>query len=236
MYIFFYPHNFKTWGGKKYKYKNPLDKKEQKDYNKHGGKMYKLKLFLWIMVILCILFPVISNGYTIYDINVPEEVQKYLYDKCLEYDIEYELALAVIKLETEWTFDPKFKTNNTNSKEEIISVDEGLFQINSKLTDWYAELAGIKDKYNVLNPYDNILMGLAGLDFWRRYAIEKENLIDKDEIIVYMLECYTHGYNGYKEHKKFQTEYSKVVLQHYKDFKEVVTYVKEGGTVSGFAR
>jgi len=188
------------------------------------------------MVILCILFPVISNGYTIYDINVPEEVQKYLYDKCLEYDIEYELALAVIKLETEWTFDPKFKTNNTNSQGINTSIDEGLFQINSNLTDWYAELAGIEDNYNVFDPYDNILMGLSGLDFWRRYAIEKESLIDKDEITVYMLECYTHGYYGYKEHEKFQTAYSKVVLQHYKDFKEVVTYVKEGGTVSGFAR
>lgn len=198
--------------------------------------MYKLKLFLWIMVILCILFPVISNAYTIYDINVPEEVQKYLHDKCLIYDVEYELALAVIKLETEWTFDPEFKTKNTNSKGKILSIDEGLFQINSKLTDWYAELAGIEDDYDVFDPYDNILMGLAGLDFWRRYAIEKENLTDKDEITVYMLECYTHGYNGYKEHDKFQTAYSKVALQHYNDFKEAKLDVEEGRCVSGNAR
>lgn len=198
--------------------------------------MHKFKLFLWTMVILWILTPITVNGCTIYDIDMPEEVQKYLHDKCLEYDIEYELALAVIKLETEWTFDPEFKTKNTNSKGKILSIDEGLFQINSKLTDWYAELAGIEDDYDVFDPYDNILMGLAGLDFWRRYAIEKENLTDKDEITVYMLECYTHGYYGYKEHDKFQTAYSKVVLQHYKDFKEVTTYVKEGGAVSGFAR
>jgi hypothetical protein len=198
--------------------------------------MNKIKLFLWTMVILFILNTLQVSGYNYYKIELPEIIQKYLYDECQYYEIEYELALAVIKLETELTFDMNFVSNNIKN-EIITSVDSGLFQINSNYENWYAELAGIKDNYDVIDPYCNIVMGLSGLIYWRDYVTEKEKLIDQDKIIIYMLECYTHGYCGHqkyiKKYGEYQSAYSKVILDYYKEFKDGDYNVTERRTISG---
>ena len=59
-----------------------------------------------------------------YDIPLEKDIQKYLYDKCQEYDVSYELALAVIKVES--NFNPNLTNKNDNG-----SMDYGLMQINS---------------------------------------------------------------------------------------------------------
>ena len=197
--------------------------------------MRKIKLFILIMVILCIKFTIITKGESYYDINLPKSIQEFLYNKSQHYNIEYELALSIIALETEETFDMNFKSNNINNIAKIISVDRGLFQINSNYEKWYAELAKINnDDYDAYEPCCNIVMGLAGLQYWREQVIKELKLNNEEEILIATLECYNKGLEGYKRYIKDnntkQSAYSKVVLKYYNKIKEGV-YVKKRGKI-----
>lgn len=85
-----------------------------------------------------------------YDIPLDKDIQIYLYNKCQEYNVSYELALAVIKIES--NFNPDLVHKNSNE-----SRDYGLFQINSINHKWLSEKLSITD---FLNPYQNIDAGV----------------------------------------------------------------------------
>jgi len=85
-----------------------------------------------------------------YDIPLDKDIQKYLYDKCKEYNVPYDLALGVIKVES--NFNPSLIHKNSNG-----SRDYGLFQINTINHQWLSEELGITD---FLNPYQNIDAGV----------------------------------------------------------------------------
>jgi len=85
-----------------------------------------------------------------YDILLDKDIQKYLYDKCKEYNVPYDLALGVIKVES--NFNPSLIHKNSNG-----SRDYGLFQINTINHKWLSEELGITD---FLNPYQNIDAGV----------------------------------------------------------------------------
>ena len=85
-----------------------------------------------------------------YNIPLDKDIQKYLYDKCKEYNVPYDLALGVIKVES--NFNPSLIHKNSNG-----SRDYGLFQINTINHKWLSEELGITD---FLNPYQNIDAGV----------------------------------------------------------------------------
>ena len=85
-----------------------------------------------------------------YNIPLDKDIQKYLYDKCKEYNVPYDLALGVIKVES--NFNPSLIHKNSNG-----SRDYGLFQINTINHKWLSEELGITD---FLNPYQNINAGV----------------------------------------------------------------------------
>lgn len=85
-----------------------------------------------------------------YDISLDKDIQQYLYDKCKEYNVPYDLALGVIKVES--NFNPSLIHKNSNG-----SRDYGLFQINTINHKWLSEELGITD---FLNPYQNIDAGV----------------------------------------------------------------------------
>ena len=85
-----------------------------------------------------------------YDIPLDKDIQKYLFDKCKEYNVPYDLALGVIKVES--NFNPSLIHKNSNG-----SRDYGLFQINTINHKWLSEELGITD---FLNPYQNIDAGV----------------------------------------------------------------------------
>jgi len=85
-----------------------------------------------------------------YNIPLDKDIQKYLYDKCKEYNVPYDLALGVIKVES--NFNPSLIHKNSNG-----SRDYGLFQINTINHKWLSEELGITD---FLNQYQNIDAGV----------------------------------------------------------------------------
>ena len=85
-----------------------------------------------------------------YDIPLDKDIQKYLYDKCKEYNVPYDLALGVIKVES--NFNPSIIHKNSNG-----SRDYGLFQINTINHKWLSKELGISD---FIDPYQNIDAGV----------------------------------------------------------------------------
>lgn len=101
-----------------------------------------------------------------YNIPLDKDIQKYLYSKCKEYNISYELALSVIKVES--NFDINSVHKNSNKTQDV-----GLFQINQINHKWLSEKLGITD---FLDPYQNIDAGVYMLsDLMKKY--ENEHLV-----------------------------------------------------------
>lgn len=96
----------------------------------------------------------IVQDFIVYDIPLDKKLQRYTYDMCEEYGIEYEMMLAVMDVETGGTYNPKLlsKTN-----------DIGLCQINKCNWEWLAEagLADLKDPRQNINAGCIILGGLV---------------------------------------------------------------------------
>jgi hypothetical protein len=85
-----------------------------------------------------------------YDIPLDKDIQQYLYDKCKEYEVPYELALSIIKVES--NFNPDTVNKNSDG-----SKDKGLMQINSIHREEF-----LKQGYtSMLDPYENIAYGVS---------------------------------------------------------------------------
>jgi soluble lytic murein transglycosylase-like protein len=97
-----------------------------------------------------------------YDIPLDTDIQQYLYNKCEEYEIPYELVVSVIKIES--NFDTNIVNKNSNN-----SKDKSLMQINSIHREEF-----LKQGYSdMLNPYQNIAFGVKLLaNLYHKYNDE----------------------------------------------------------------
>lgn len=146
-----------------------------------------------------------QDNLIIYDIPLNDKIQNYIYKICEKYEIEYELVLAVINHES--NFNTDLISYNKDKNGNILSYDQGLFQINNIYEDWYAELAGLED-FNTLDIYDNIRMGIAGLTYYLNRWDGKE---------IQALNEYNMGIAGYKKYriktKKISRSYDRKILK-----------------------
>lgn len=95
------------------------------------------------------------------DIPLSRELQRYTYQKCREYGLEYEMVLAVMWRES--GFQTQAVGYNTNG-----TRDSGLMQINDVNRRWLLDRHGISD---LLDPYQNITAGTAILaDYFSKYG------------------------------------------------------------------
>ncbi len=133
-------------------------------------------------------------------IKLSDKLLDYIWNRCKEENISYELMLALANAES--SFNPvEISSVNNNG-----TIDKGLFQINSRNTEWLSELAGIENA-DSLNPYDNFEMSLAYINYLRdrlsNYNLSEEKMFDT--VII----CYNKGYKGGTEYiKKYGYNYS----------------------------
>lgn len=132
--------------------------------------------------------PKVKKAIPEYDIPLDEELQHYIYDLCEEYDIEYELFLALIHHESK--FD-----NNAIGKNRT-STDHGLTQINSRNEKWINELAG--REMDITNEKDNILAGMLIYNHYKTYW--KDKGYDGLELQQRVLLSYNRGLSGSKKY------------------------------------
>ena len=129
----------------------------------------------------------------IFDIALSEDLQRFAYDKAKQYNIEYELFLSLLWVESGGQF-----------KSDLISAtnDYGLAQVNKINHKWLAE-AGLP---NMLDPYQSIEAGaiiLGGLV--QKYGNSHEALM-----------AYNFGEDGAKRHWKqgtYSSKYSRRVFE-----------------------
>ena len=114
-----------------------------------------------------------EDGFVYYDIPLELDIQRHIFDECQLYEVPYELAMAVMYVETGGTFDSSLRSK-TN--------DSGLFQINDVHKQWLKE-SGINDLYN---PYQNSSAGICIL----------KDALSKGDNIHTSLMVYNTGYGG----------------------------------------
>ena len=134
-----------------------------------------------------------EDGFVYYDIPLELDIQRHIFDECQLYEVPYELAMAVMCVETGGTFDSSLRSK-TN--------DSGLFQINDVHKKWLKE-SGITDLYN---PYQNSSAGI-----W----ILKDALSKGDNIHTSLM-VYNMGHGGAKKLWKkgiYSSKYSRKVVE-----------------------
>ena len=134
-----------------------------------------------------------EDGFVYYDIPLELDIQRHIYDECQLHEVPYELAMAVMYVETGGTYktDLRSKTN-----------DSGLFQVNDVHKKWLKE-SGITDLYN---PYQNSSAGI-----W----ILKDALSKGDNIHTSLM-VYNMGHGGARKLWKkgiYSSKYSRKVVE-----------------------
>lgn len=133
---------------------------------------------------------IVDSGFKKYNIALPEEQQKYAYNLCKSYGIQYELFLAVMKKESGY---------NPNAIGGGNSY--GLCQIHISNHGNLRNRLGIS---NLLDPYDNMEAGAYLLSMYMNSARAK---VSGDAVEVYALNSYNMGEGVY-----FNSCYSKGIL------------------------
>lgn len=153
-----------------------------------------------------------SGFYHIEGISMPKEHQRYLYDLCIERDLDYLKVMAVISLESNFKQDLISKTN-----------DYGYMQINIVN---HKRLSGILSRGNgPLDPYVNLNWGTYLLEELYN-AWEKENVdstVKDGEVFSkldkYVMSSYNKGLTGFKR-GGMATRYINLIEDRYRKLKE----------------
>jgi hypothetical protein len=131
-----------------------------------------------------------------YDIPLSKELQEFTYVTSKQYNVPYELVLAVIATES------NFKINAINENSET-NADLGIMQINSIHKEIFKE----KGFTDIFDPYQNIEYGIS-------YLAELYSKFEGNE--HYTLSAYNKGEYGFKELLKqgiTSTKYSRKVME-----------------------
>ena len=139
----------------------------------------------------------------IYDIPLDKKYQKLTWKLCQEYQLSYELILAI--MEQESSFRPDVTCFNGDS--------HGLMQLHDSTYSWLGEEVNIKN-FNVFNPKHNIKAGVWYVDYLRNYW--RELGLPEEEVIYLTLISYNRGIAGctnYVEQHGLNNNYVNEVLE-----------------------
>lgn len=148
-----------------------------------------------------------------YDIPLAKEYSDLIWELSEKNNLSYELALAVMYQESK--FDANMINVNRNG-----SHDGGLYQLNNRsIKDFkkYAiEYCGLSENesIDVLDPKDNIILGIGNLVHLRNYYQEKG--VNDEDIIFYVAGAFNQGKDGFKGYVSrngyLETSYANKVL------------------------
>ena len=123
---------------------------------------------------------VTDGGFKQYNIGLPVEQQKYAYNLCQQYGVQYELFLAVM-----------YKESGFNSNAVGGGNSYGLCQIHISNQSNLSRKLGIT---NLLDPYDNMT---AGVYLLANYINSARSKVSGDAVEVYGLNAYNMGEDAY---------------------------------------
>lgn len=135
------------------------------------------------------------------NVQLSKDLQKYMYDTCKKYNVDYIEAHAVMKVENP-SYNPRLVHKNKNG-----TVDVGLFQINEVNHQTLKEKLGVVD---FKDPYQNIKAGIYFLSKLNKYEGHKKFM------------AYNFGEYGMKKAIRkgyLSSAYSRKVMKYVEDLK-----------------
>lgn len=129
---------------------------------------------------------------TYYQIPLPHEIQDYIREMCKENDVDIEIILGIMDTESSFKNTAKSKNNNGSG------CSVGIMQLNENHINWYEELTGLGQEFNIHNIQHNILGGILVYKNYRNYW---SNMGHKDKRLEQLtLLSYNRGINGAKKY------------------------------------
>lgn len=128
-----------------------------------------------------------------YDILLDYELQDYIFEICKKEDVDIETMLAIIKTESDFRQDVKFK--NQNRKGHSL----GISQLNENHVCWYRDLTGLGDEFDINDTQHNILAGVLVYKHYYDYWENKGYV--EDELFVRSIMSYNRGVKGTRRYK-----------------------------------
>jgi len=154
---------------------------------------------------------------TYYDVPLSYELQDYVREVCSEYDVDMEVILGIMNTESHFRHEAS-SNNNIGGKRSL-----GICQLNENYIDWFGELTGLEDLFDINNIYHNIEGGIATYKFYRDYWERKG--YEGEELRIRSLNTYNAGIVGYKKYiNKYNTisrNYDKKVLDYKNNLSKV---------------
>ena len=128
-----------------------------------------------------------------YDIPLDYGIQDYIRDVCTENDVELETILAIMKTESDFRQSVKSKNNGRSG------YSVGILQLNKNHLEWYKDLTGLGDKFDINNAQHNILAGV--LVYKHYYDYWENNGYSDEELYVRAIITYNRGVTGTRNYK-----------------------------------
>lgn len=125
-----------------------------------------------------------DEGFKEYNIKLPADEQKYAYNMCEKYGVQYELLLAIM-----------YKESGYNAYALSGASSYGLCQIHYSNFSKLSRLFGISSLDDLYNPYINIQCGAYMLSIYFNSARNVSS--DTDTIEIYALNSYNMGEGNY---------------------------------------
>jgi len=127
---------------------------------------------------------IVDSGFKKYNIKLSTDLQKYTYNMCKKYKVEYEMMLALMRVESGY---------NTNS---VGAGAYGLCQISGGNLSYLRRNIGTT---NLMDPYQNIKAGTYWLS---RYINSWSNEAKGEVLSLHALNSYNWGEGRYRQYLK----------------------------------
>jgi len=129
---------------------------------------------------------------TYYHIPISHELQDYIRETCEYYDADMKIILGIMA--TESSFRNEVESKNNNGK----GYSVGIMQLNETYLNWYKELTGLGEEFNIHCVQHNILGGVLVYKNYQSQWIAKG--YEGDELERLTLLSYNRGVNGTKKY------------------------------------
>jgi hypothetical protein len=135
-----------------------------------------------------------DSDFILLNIDLSEDLQRFTYDICKKYDIDYITVLSVFATESE------FKSYDKSKNQVGGGYSIGIGQLNQNYIKWFGELTAIEN-FDIYDNKHNIEGSIAVLKFYQDYWIS-EGITDEDGLWYLTLNSYNMGIEGYKGYLK----------------------------------
>ncbi len=119
-----------------------------------------------ILLVFALIFSLLLGVFYVYFVGGYKKHYKLVKSVCNTYNVEFTLALAVMKTES------NFKSDAVSSKGAI-----GLMQVTQKTAEYVANLYDIKGEIDLKNQATNTLIGVCYLDYLSSKFTDKNAVI-----------------------------------------------------------